>query len=65
MPESLLLQHFRNKQFGEFLDNLPDQHDRDVAGMTMAWIKETYPEVAKVLNGELVWQHKEGRLKGE
>ena len=53
---------FRNPKWKTFLDNLPNQHDRDVAGHTMDWIKTEYPELERTLNGDLVWEHTTGRV---
>jgi len=65
MPEVLIQKVYHNRQWKEFLDSLPNQHDKDIAGKTMDWIKRTYPEFADVLNGKLVWEHKQGKLRGE
>ena len=56
MPEQLLERMFHNAEWKRFLDALPTQHDRNIAGKTMDWVKETYPEIASLLNGALVWE---------
>lgn len=43
-----------NEKWAEFLDNLPTQSDKDVAGKTMDWIKKTYPQFKNELNGEII-----------
>ena len=43
-----------NSEINKFLDKLETQHDRDVAGKTIDFIKTTYPEFTKTLNGELI-----------
>lgn len=62
MPEQLTQRVFHNSKWKIFLDNLPNQHDKDIAGKTMDWIKATYPEVMAVLNGTLVWEHTTGKI---
>lgn len=69
MAEVLLQQLFHNSEWKRFLESLPSQHDKDVAGRTMDWIKESlskeFPEAVLFLNGTLVWEHKSGKLRGE
>jgi len=43
-----------NPKLREFLDSLPNQHDRDMVGLAITWVKETYPHFAEELNGELI-----------
>ena len=43
-----------NPKLREFLDSLDNQHDRDVAGLVITWVKKTYPHFADELNGELI-----------
>ena len=43
-----------NPAVNKFLDKLKTQHDRDIAGKTIDFIKTTYPEFAPTLNGELI-----------
>jgi hypothetical protein len=49
-----LEQIYFNSEVKRFLDNLENQHDRNIAGQTIDFIKTTYPELAPILNGELV-----------
>ena len=43
-----------NKEWEKFLGGLPSQYEKDIAGLTMDWVKETYPEFKDKLNGELI-----------
>ena len=43
-----------NPEINKFLDKLKTQHDRDIAGQVIDFIKTTYPEFAPTLNGELI-----------
>lgn len=61
--QQVIHRHFHNIEWKKFLDGLPTDHDRRVAGMTMDWIKATYSQLEDVLNGELVFEHIDGKLK--
>ena len=50
----LVEQIYDNKEWGEFLDSLPTQQEKDTAGLAMDWIKKTYPEFKDKLNGKLI-----------
>jgi len=54
IKEVILEQLYFNSEVGRFLDSLKSQHDRNVAGLTIDFIKKTYPEFTKTLNGELI-----------
>jgi hypothetical protein len=54
IKQVILEQIYFNLEVKRFLDNLKTQHDRDIAGKTIDFIKTTYPEFASTLNGELV-----------
>lgn len=43
-----------NEKLAEFLDSLPNQREKDIAGLVITWVKETYPEFKDKLNGELI-----------
>ena len=43
-----------NSEVNKFLDKLKTQHDRNIAGRVIDFIKNTYPEFTKTLNGELI-----------
>jgi len=43
-----------NEKWEKFLDGLSNQYDKDIAGLTMSWIKETYPQFKDELNGKLI-----------
>lgn len=47
--------HF-NLALAQFFNNLENDHDREIAGKVINWIKETYPDSSfvKTLKGELV-----------
>lgn len=55
----ILYQFHYNAKWKEFLDSLPSQKERDVAGLVMDWIKTEYPELREVLNGELIHEEEE------
>ncbi len=61
--QQVIHRHFHNVEWKKFLDGLPTDHDRRVAGMTMDWIKATYSQLEDTLNGELVWSEINGKLK--
>ncbi len=54
IKQIILEQLYFNSEIKRFLDNLKTQHDRDIAGKTIDFIKITYPEFAPILNGELI-----------
>ena len=56
MPEELTERKFHNEKWKIFLDSLPNQHDRDVAGLQMDWMKTTYSEIKELLDGALIWE---------
>jgi hypothetical protein len=39
-----------------WLDQLVAQRDKDVAAMTIDYLKDEFPEVRDVLNGELIYE---------
>jgi len=45
---------FHNLAWAQFLRALPTDADRDLAGLVMSWVKETYPQFAEILNGDLI-----------
>ena len=54
VKEVILEQLYFNSEIKRFLDSLDSQHDRDVAGCTIDFIKTTYPELTQTLNGKLI-----------
>ena len=54
IKQIILEQIYFNSEVKRFLDSLESQHDRNIAGLTLDFIKTTYPEFAPTLNGELV-----------
>jgi hypothetical protein len=54
IKQVILEQIYFNLEVKRFLDNLKTQHDRDIAGKTIDFIKKTYPEFTQTLNGELI-----------
>ena len=54
IKQVILEQIYFNSEIKRFLDSLDSQHDRDIAGKTIDFIKNTYPELASTLNGELI-----------
>ena len=54
IKEVIIERVYFNSAVNKFLDKLKTQHDRDVAGKTIDFIKTTYPEFTKTLNGELI-----------
>ncbi len=61
--QQIIHRQFHNIEWKKFLDGLPTDHDRRVAGITMDWIKATYAQLQDVLNGELVFEYTDGKLK--
>ena len=43
-----------NPKLRKFFESLDNQHDRDIAGLAISWVKETYPHFAEELNGTLI-----------
>jgi len=54
IKQIILEQIYFNSEVARFLGSFDSQHDKDVIGATLDFIKKTYPEFAKTLNGELV-----------
>ncbi len=36
---------FHDAEWKQFLESLPNQNDRDIAAMTMSWIKDKYGRI--------------------
>lgn len=54
MKQVIIERVYFNPAVNKFLDRLKTQHDRDIAGKTIDFVKTTYPEFTKTLNGELI-----------
>ena len=54
IKQIILEQIYFNSEVKRFLDSLESQHDKDIAGATLDFIKRTYPEFTQTLNGKLV-----------
>ena len=54
IKQVLIERVYFNPEVNKFLDKLKTQHDRDIAGQVINFIKNTYPEFTKTLNGELI-----------
>lgn len=54
IKQIIIEQIYFNSEMKRFLDSLNTQHDREIAGQTLDFIKTTYPEFASTLNGELI-----------
>ena len=54
IKQIILEQIYFNSEVARFLDSFDSQHDKDIIGATLDFIKTTYPELASILNGELV-----------
>ena len=54
IKQVILEQIYFNSEVARFLGSFDSQHDKDVVGATLDFIKNTYPEFTKTLNGELV-----------
>lgn len=54
IKQVILEQIYFNSEIKRFLDSFDSQHDRDVAGRTIDFIKITYPEFTQTLNGKLI-----------
>lgn len=54
IKQVILEQLYFNSEIARFLGSFDSQHDKDVVGKTLDFIKNTYPEFAPILNGELI-----------
>jgi len=54
IKQIILEQIYFNSEVARFLGSFNSQHDKDIVGATLDFIKNTYPEFAKTLNGELI-----------
>jgi len=45
---------YYNLALAQFFRSLDNDHDREIAGRTINWVKQTYPQFAQTLNGELI-----------
>jgi hypothetical protein len=54
IKEIILEQIYFNSEVARFLGSFDSQHDKDIIGATLDFIKKTYPEFISTLNGELV-----------
>ena len=54
IKQIILEQLYFNSEVAKFLNSFDSQHDRDVVGATLNFIKNTYAEIAPILNGELI-----------
>jgi len=54
--EKHTFQVHRNPKIGVLIDSFAAQRDRDVVAMTIDFLKEEFPELREVLNGELVYE---------
>ena len=54
IKQIIIEQLYFNPEVARFLGSFDSQHDKDVVGATLGFIKKTYPEFASTLNGELV-----------
>lgn len=54
VKQVLIERVYFNSEINKFLDRLKNQHDKDIAGITLDFIKTTYPEFTQTLNGELI-----------
>jgi len=57
--ERCLIQIYHNPKIKHWLDQFAAQRDKDVAAMTIDYLKTEFPEVKDVLNGELVYQRRD------
>ena len=54
IKQIILEQIYFNSEVARFLGSFDSQHDKDVAGATLDFIKTTYPEFTQALNGKLI-----------
>lgn len=54
VKQVILEQMYFNSEVKRFLDSFDSQHDRDIIGATLDFIKKTYPEFTQTLNGKLI-----------
>lgn len=52
--ERHIVRIYRNPIIGRWLDSLNDQRDKDIAGKTIDFLKNEFPEIRDLLNGELI-----------
>ena len=45
-----------NPKIKDWIDQFAAQRDKDVAAMTIDYLKRTFPEIMDVLNGELIYE---------
>ncbi|MHA2066012.1 MAG: hypothetical protein ACXABY_16695 [Candidatus Thorarchaeota archaeon] len=55
IKERHMIQHHRNPKIKELIDSFEAQRDKDVVAMTIDYLKDEFPEVRDVLNGELIY----------
>lgn len=54
--ERHVIQVHHNPKTKDWIDQFAAQRDRDVAAMTIDYLKKEFPEVRDVLNGELIYE---------
>jgi len=54
IKQIILERLYFNSEVARFLGSFDSQHDKKIVGLTLDFIKKTYPELAPALNGELV-----------
>lgn len=42
---------YHNPEWKKFLESLNDEKEQAIAGKVMTWVKNTYPQFTKTLNG--------------
>lgn len=54
--EQHIIQVHHNPKVKDLIDQFAAQRDKDVAAMTIDYLKREFPEVKDVLNGELIYE---------
>jgi hypothetical protein len=54
IKQVIIEQVYFNSEVARFLGSFDSQHDKDIVGATLDFIKTTYPEFTPTLNGELI-----------
>ena len=54
--EEHIIQVHHNPKVKDWIDQLAAQRDKDVAAMTIDYLKIEFPELRDILNGELIYE---------
>jgi len=51
--ENVIVRHYFNAEVARFMEKYT-MHDREIIAQTLNFLRETYPEIAPLLLGELI-----------